>query len=357
MTELIGAPVQPSVLLRVENGLGRITLNRPRAINALDHEMIHLITPVLQGWIDDAAVSAVVLDGAGERGLCAGGDIKAIHADAVNGTETAPQYWIDEYQLDVLIAEYPKPFLALMDGIVMGGGVGLAGHAAHRVVTERSMVGLPEVGIGLVPDVGGTYLLAQAPGLSGLHLGLTAGRMSGADAIHAGFADHFVPSDQLDALVQAVALDGIDAVSRFAQEPPTSALAGSTSWIDRDYAHDTAEQIVAALQAAPEPAAQKAALAILAASPTAVTGTLRAVRQVREQNLSLEQAFNVEFALACKALRHPDLAEGIRAQVIDKDRNPSWQPPTLAQVPDLSDWFVLPSALPFPDADSEKESR
>jgi enoyl-CoA hydratase len=175
--------------------------------------------------------------------------------------------------------------------------------------------------------------------------------MSGEDAIHAGCADHFVPSDQLDALVEAVALDGIEAIARFTQDPPSSALAGSASWIDRDYAHDTAEQIVAALQAAPEPAAQKAALAILAASPTAVTGTLRAVRQVVDRALTLEQAINVEYALACQALRHPDLAEGIRAQVIDKDRNPTWQPGTLAQVPDLDDWFVLPAALPFPAAD------
>lgn len=351
MSAHVGEPTQPPVLLRVENGLGRITLNRPRSINALDHEMIHLITPVLQQWIDDAAVRAVVLDGAGERGLCAGGDIKAIHRDAVEGTESAPQYWIDEYRLDLMIAEYPKPFLALMDGIVMGGGVGLAAHAAHRVVTERSMVGLPEVGIGLVPDVGGTYLLAHAPGLTGLHLGLTAGRMSGADAIHAGFADHFVPSDRLHDLVAAVAIEGVEAIDRFAQDPAPSDLAAAASWIDRDYAHDTAEEIVAALQQAPEPAARKAAEAILRASPTAVTGTLAAVRRVAAESLSLQQAINTEYALACRALRHPDLAEGIRAQVIDKDRNPSWQPAALADVPDLAHWFELPAVLPFPDAD------
>lgn len=342
---------EPSVLLRVENGLGRITLNRPRAINALDHEMVGLITPVLQGWIDDPAVRLVVLDGAGERGLCAGGDIKAIHADAVSGTGAAPQYWIDEYRLDVLIAEYPKPFVALMDGIVMGGGVGLSAHAAHRVVTERSMVGLPEVGIGLVPDVGGTRLLADAPGLAGLHLGLTAGRMSGADAIHAGFADHFVPSERLGELVEALAVEGVAAIARFAQEPPASPLAEAASWIDRDYAHATPEQIVAALQAAPEPEARKAAAAILAASPTAVTGTLYAVRNVAAKDLTLRQAINVEFALACRALRHPDLAEGIRAQVIDKDRNPTWNPTTLSEVGDVKAWFELPDELPFPEAD------
>lgn len=339
------------VLFSVEDGIGRITLNRPRAINALDHDMVKLIAPVVAGWSDDDAVRVVVLDGAGERGFCSGGDIKAIHADAVAGTDNAHDYWRDEYRLDVALADFGKPVVALMDGITMGGGVGLGGHVSHRVVTERSMIGMPEVNIGLVPDVGGTYLLARAPGELGLHLGLTAGRMNAADAIAAGFADYYVPSDRLAALVAGLASSPVaDAIAAVIEPAPASALAADRDWIDACYADGDALQIVKQLRANGCAGAVRAAEAIEAASPTSVTATLRAVRQAREQNLALEQAINVEYGLCCAALHRPDLAEGIRAQVIDKDRNPKWSPATLAEVGSLDDWFAPAADLPFPNA-------
>ena len=323
----------------------------------LNHEMVRLMTAALHGWATDPAVRAVIIDGAGERGLCAGGDIKAIHADALAGTSDSIDYWRDEYRLDALIARFPKPVVTLMDGIVMGGGVGISAHAAHRVVTERSVVGMPEVSIGIIPDVGGTWLLSRAPGRLGLHLGLTAERMSGADAIAAGFADHYVASPDLPGLVDTIVTDGIEAaLETFAHRPPASVLADQRSWIDRCYAGDSVAEILQRLDREVTPAAQRAAAAIRAASPSSVTVTLRAIREAAA--LDLEEAITVEFALVCHALRQPDLAEGIRAQVVDKDRKPRWRPATLDEVGDLGPWFVAPDGEPvFPSPYTPSLSR
>ena len=186
------------MLFRRDRGLGRITLNRPRAINALNHSMVTEIARVLDEWAQDDGVEAVVLQGAGDRGLCAGGDIRAIYLDAKRGGEATYAFWHDEYLLNSQIAHYPKPFVAVMDGLVMGGGVGLSAHASHRVVTDRSVVGMPEVKIGLVPDVGGTYLLSRAPGHTGFHAALTGAGVSGQDAIAMGLADRIVPHARIE---------------------------------------------------------------------------------------------------------------------------------------------------------------
>ncbi|MTD16345.1 enoyl-CoA hydratase/isomerase family protein [Nakamurella sp. YIM 132087] len=340
------------VLFRVDRGVGRITLNRPRQINAFDHRMVKLVEPVLAEWAEDPEVRFLIIDGAGERGFCAGGDVKAIYSDAKSGGRGAIDYWRDEYHVDAAVARFPKPVLTLMDGIVMGGGVGLAGHASHRVVTERSMVGMPETGIGLIPDVGGTYLLGRTPGQLGLHVGLTGGRMTAGDAIALGFADHFVPSDKLPDLIEKATTHGIPAaLAEFVEPAPESELLAEREWIDRCYSAPTAVDIVAALQDAPEPAAAKAATAISRVSPTSVTVTLRAIRAMRAAGGTLEQALNLEFGLCSHALDTPDLAEGIRAQVVDKDRNPQWTPATLAEVGNVDAWFAPPATeLPFPDA-------
>lgn len=190
------------VLARVEGRMGRIILNRPKALNALTHEMVSIIDRTLDEWTFDSRVATVVLTGAGARGLCAGGDIVAIHRDAVSGGTGSIEFWRDEYLLDDRIAEYPKPFVALMDGIVLGGGIGLSAHAAVRVVTERSSIGFPETGIGHFPDVGGTWLLSRAPGELGTYLTLTAGSVDAGDAIAVGLADHYVPTDRLGRVSQ-----------------------------------------------------------------------------------------------------------------------------------------------------------
>ncbi|MEV0075090.1 enoyl-CoA hydratase/isomerase family protein [Nocardia neocaledoniensis] len=329
---------EPEVLISVSDGLGLITLNRPKAINALTHAMTLTITDALRAWAVDDAVRAVVLTGAGERGLCAGGDIVAIHADAKDGTAGADsptgRFWRDEYLLNALIGGYPKPYVAIMDGIVMGGGVGLSAHGSHRVVTERSRIGMPEVGIGFVPDVGGTYLLSRAPGELGAHVALTTARMTAGDAIAAGFADHYVPSAALPELLAALRTQGVDeAIAAVAQPAPASDLLAQRSWIDACYAADTVEEIVARLRSADAPEATKAADDILAKSPVALKVTLRSLRAARRLD-SLEAVLDEEYRVSVAALASHDLVEGIRAQVIDKDRNPRWAPATLTDVTD-----------------------
>ncbi|MEU5763674.1 enoyl-CoA hydratase/isomerase family protein [Nocardia sp. NPDC047648] len=329
---------EPEVLLEQRDGLGLITLNRPKAINALNHSMALAITDALRTWAEDDAVRTVVVTGAGERGLCAGGDIVAIHADAKSGATSADsatgRFWRDEYILNALIGRYPKPYVVIMDGIVMGGGVGLSGHGSHRIVTERSKIGMPEVGIGFVPDVGGTYLLARTPGEIGTHVGLTTARMSAGDAIVANFADYFVASEHLPALLETLRTESADiAIAKFATDAPDSALAAAQDWIDDCYGADSVEEIVARLRAHEAPDARAAANEILAKSPVALKVTLRSLRAARTAP-SLEAVLNEEYRVSIASLSSHDLVEGIRAQVIDKDRNPRWSPATLEAVTD-----------------------
>lgn len=308
--------------------IGLITLNRPTSINAIDHAMVLEITAALREWKFDDAVEAVVVTGAGERGLCAGGDIVSIYHDAKDGTGGSADFWRDEYRLNAMISEFPKPYVAIMDGIVMGGGVGIAAHGDVRIVTERSKIGMPEVGIGFVPDVGGTLLLANAPGELGTYLALTTARMTGADAIAVGFADHFVPSADLPALVDALTDGAIDEViAKFAQQPPASELAAQRDWIDECYSADTVEEIVARLQS------RTAATDILGKSPVALKVTLESLRRARTAQ-SLTDVLATEYRVSVASLHSHDLVEGIRAQVIDKDRNPMWSPARLEDVTD-----------------------
>ena len=340
------APDEPEVLLDIQGRIGRITLNRPRAINALNHAMVRTISGALSKWAVNDTVESVVLDGSGDRGLCAGGDIRAIYQDAKARGSATLDFWRDEYRLNSQISHYPKPFVALMDGLVMGGGVGLSAHASHRVVTERTVVGMPEVKIGLIPDVGGTYLLARAPGKTGLHVALTAGSVNGVDAIALGLADRMATHDQLDELIQRIASIGADgALAELPRDCSSSPILTARSWIDSGYTARSAEEILERLRTHYESGAQDAATAMAAASPTSIKLTLRAVLAANQ--LSLEAALNQEFHLVSALLRAPDLVEGIRAQVIDKDRNPHWTPGSLSEITDEHvDAYFQPTAVP-----------
>lgn len=334
---------ESEVLIDKRDGLGLITLNRPKAINALNHPMALAIFTTLQMWADDDEVRTVVVTGAGERGLCAGGDIVAIHNDAValrdrcaagatNADSVTGVFWRDEYILNALIGRYPKPYVVVMDGIVMGGGVGLSGHGSHRIVTERSKIGMPEVGIGFIPDVGGTYLLARTPGEIGTHVALTTARMSAGDAIAAGFADYYVASEHIPALLDTLRTETAEiAIAKFATDAPASELLAQRNWIDACYSADTVEEIVDRLRTHGSPEAAAAATELLAKSPVALKVTLRSLRAARAAK-SLEAVLNEEYRVSIAALASHDLVEGIRAQVIDKDRNPQWSPATLADV-------------------------
>ncbi|WP_229662450.1 enoyl-CoA hydratase/isomerase family protein [Agromyces bauzanensis] len=346
----------------VADGVGHVTLDRPKALNALSYEMIRELTRVFELWRDDTEVALVVLDGAGERGFSAGGDIRELYEYAVNGNASeAREFFRSEYRLDAMIARYPKPVVAVMDGITMGGGVGLAGHAAIRVVTERSRVAMPETRIGFTPDVGGSWLLARAPGELGVHLALNSRTMDAADALHAGFAESFVPSERVPHLLEALAERAdpgspAEIVMLFDETPGPSALALARDWVDACYSAPTVGEIVARLHAfaegrttVPAPSGSSAALpaqpldpaarayAAAAAdeletlSPTALTVTLESVRRARTLP-NLEAALEQEFRLVSWFIEQHDLREGIRAQVIDKDRAPKWNPSTLEGV-------------------------
>ena len=327
---------ESDIASRVDGGVGFVTLNRPKAINSLNQSMVSRLRAVLTAWEQDDAINAVVLSGAGERGLCAGGDVVAIyHSARADGAE-ARRFWHDEYLMNGQIGRFPKEYVALMDGIVMGGGVGVGAHANTRVVTETSKVAMPEVGIGFIPDVGGAYLLSRAPGSLGLHAALTGAPFSGADAIALGFADHFVPHDKLDTFSQAVVADGVErAVAAHAVEPPPSHLAAQRDWIDHCYTGDTVADIVAALRghdAGPGSGPAQAAANLMATrSPIALAVTLEAVRRAAKLD-TLEDVLTQDYRVSCASLRSHDLVEGIRAQLVDKDRNPQWSPASLAQV-------------------------
>ncbi|MFI9052044.1 enoyl-CoA hydratase/isomerase family protein [Streptomyces sp. NPDC053427] len=332
------------VLLTTEGRTARITLNRPRALNALTHPMVERIDEALTAWEHDPTVETVVLTGAGERGLCAGGDIRSIYEDARTGGSASAAFWRDEYRLNARIARYPKPYVALMDGIVMGGGVGLSAHGSIRIVTERSRIAMPETGIGFVPDVGGTYLLGLAPGKVGTHLALTGAPVGAADALLCGLADHFVPADLLPRLLADLTTTGVrDVLERHVRQPPPGELAGQRAWIDACYRADTVEDILTHLRAHPAPEAARAAETLTGKSPTALKVTLAALRRARRLG-PLERVLEQEYRISCAALSSHDLTEGIRAQVIDKDRAPKWSPDTLAEVgdADVARFFAPP---------------
>ncbi|MDT5317385.1 MAG: enoyl-CoA hydratase [Mycobacterium sp.] len=318
------------ILVNVENGVGQLTLNRPKAINSLTHGMVTDVEKALRNWANDDSVHTVLLSGSGERGLCAGGDVIAIYHSAKGNGAEARSFWHDEYILNAYIADYPKTYVAIMDGIVMGGGVGVAAHGSVRIVTDTTKMGMPEVGIGLIPDVGGTYLLSRAPGRLGLHVALTGAPFSGADAIAMGFADHFVPHEKLDEFTAAIVADGVDAaLATFAIEPPASPLLAQRRWIDECYAGDTVVDIIAELRGHDAGPAIDAANYIASRSPIALAVALEAVRRAGQLE-TLKDVLRQEFRTSCGALRSHDLVEGIRAQLVDKDRNPKWSPSTLA---------------------------
>lgn len=329
---------EPRVLVRASGGVGHVTLNRPRAINALDLGMIRDVAAALDAWEHDTDVEIVVLDGAGERGLCAGGDVRGLYDQIVAGEpESTGEFFRAEYALNNRIAEYPKPVAALADGITMGGGIGLAGHAAIRIVTERSKLAMPETRIGFTPDVGGTWLLAHAPGRLGEYLALTGATMDASDAVYVGLADHVVPSESLAGLREAFETRADPAsptelVLLFDETPPQSRLVAAREWIDDAFAADDVAGIVERLRARPEAEASATADVLAELSPTGLAVTLAAVRAARELP-DLRAALAQEYGLVMWfATTQPDLVEGIRAQLVDKDRDPHWLPATIAEL-------------------------
>lgn len=326
------------VRVRVSGSLGLLTLDRPEALNALDLGMIRELVAALEGWRHNADVQVVLLDGAGERGLCAGGDVRSLYDGIVSGVPgDAEGFFREEYALNAMIAEYPKPIVVIADGITMGGGIGLAGHASVRIVTERSKLAMPETRIGFTPDVGGSWLLARAPGRLGEYLGLTGASMTASDALYAGFADAYVPSDRLYSLAEALETRAdpgspAELVLLFDETPEPGPLQSARAWIDTAFSADTVAEIIERLRSSGVDAAASTADLLEQLSPTGLAVTLEAVRSARALP-SLRAALQQEYGLVLWfATTQPDLVEGIRAQLVDKDRNPRWSPGTLAEL-------------------------
>lgn len=336
----IGAQILVSAEVTVERRgqLGIITLNRPKVINALTLDMVLAVRSILDEWASDRRVHTVVLAGAGERGLCAGGDIVSLYDLAMAGDfVSAAQFWRAEYALNALIARYPKPYVAIMDGLVLGGGIGVSAHGSHRVVTERSKLGMPETAIGFVPDVGGTWLLSHLPGEFGTHLALTAATVGAGDAIALGLADFFVPASGIPRLLAELETQGAEeAIAAAAEMAPATELVQTGGWVDNAYAGDSVPEIVENLTAIRAGSVHSgyadAALAAMSTkSPLALSVTLASLRRARHQP-TLEAALISEFRVSLRALQAADFVEGVRAQVIDKTRDPRWRPATLAEV-------------------------
>ena len=324
------------ILVRQFGALRRLTLNRPKALNALTLDMAVTMTTWLRTWVNDGAVGTVLIDGAGERGLCAGGDLRALY-DAVKRNDPLPQYfWATEYRLDVLIARYRKPVVVVMDGLTMGGGVGISAHAAHRVVTERSAIAMPEVSIGYFPDVGASFLLARTPDHVGTHLALTGERSGAADAMYCGLADVHIAAARLAELPERLAdcRTATDVQARLAQLSTLAApgrLAAARQWIDACYGADTIEEIVARLHERENEAARAAAATLQKMSPTSLKITLRNIRAALSFE-KLEDSFRQDYRVSLACIAAHDFIEGIRAAIVDKDRNPVWRPDKLEDV-------------------------
>jgi enoyl-CoA hydratase len=329
---------EPEILIETTGALGRIRLNRPRAINSLTLAMVKSIDAALARFESDPEIGAVLVTGEGERGLCAGGDIRALYDHGRDGSGFGEAFFRAEYRMNARIAEYRKPYIAIMDGITMGGGVGIAAHGTVRIVTERTRMAMPETGIGFFPDVGGTWLLGHGPGEVGTFIGLTGDSFGGADAIYAGFADCLVQSAALPALLTALttlasssSVDDVFAKLAPFTQAATAPLAAQRAEIDAAFAHDSVEAIVAALRACESPFASKTLAVLAQKSPTSMKVTLRLLRLARTDQ-RLQQSLEREFIAVHQVLASDEFYEGVRAAVVDKDRNPKWRPATLAEV-------------------------
>lgn len=321
-----------------EGGVGRVHLDAPARFNALDLEMCVAFRRALLDWAEDDGIAAVLVTAEGPRAFCAGGDVRAFWRAKRGGDPTAARFFRHEYRLNHAIHEFPKPFIALIDGIVMGGGAGISVHGSHRIMSERALFAMPETGIGLFPDVGATEFLARCPGALGMYLGLTGARIKAADAIHAGIGTHFMPSSALpefarrlasaDLSAGAAAVDALAA--EFAAAPGPAPIREHRRVIDKCFAADGPAAIVAALEAEDGYFAIETADELRAKSPTSL---LVAFRQLREgAGLGWREALRREYRIARACLEGHDFFEGIRAAVIDKDRSPRWDPARLDDV-------------------------
>ncbi|MFV0512780.1 MAG: enoyl-CoA hydratase/isomerase family protein [Jhaorihella sp.] len=313
--------------IRVTGRAGRITFTRPQALNAMSYDMCMAIDAEMRLWREDDAIDLVVIDAEGDKAFCAGGDVAELYETGRAGEfGYGRAFWRDEYRLNAYIAEYPKPVVSFMQGFTMGGGVGIGCHGSHRVVDASSRIAMPECGIGLVPDVGGSLLLARAPGWLGVYLGITAARMDPGDAILAGFADHYIARKNWSDLIEMLEASG-DAshVTRHAQAAPQGTMSPLLPAIDRYFGAPTLGEILAGLRAADSQFARDSLKAMARNSPLSMACTLEMIQRLRTPRATIRDALKREYRFTWRAMERGDFLEGVRAQIIDKDRQPMWQ--------------------------------
>lgn len=320
------------ILFERRGAVGLITLNRPKALNALTHAMCLEMKTQLNVWAVDASVKSVVVRGAGERAFCAGGDIRALYESGKAGTPYALEFYRDEYILDAAIKHFPKPYIALIHGIVMGGGVGVSVHGSHRVAGEAAMFAMPETGIGLFPDVGGSYFLPRCPGQIGMYLALTGARLKTADTLYAGVATHFVGAAKWEALVAQLAEGAApdDVLTALGETLPGDFLSEHRAAIDRVFGGQSVEEILAALDAEHTDWASDTAATIRTKSPTSLKITFRQIRDGAK--LGFDDCMRMEFRMVNRIIAGHDFYEGVRATILDKDGAPRWKPAALSDV-------------------------
>ncbi|MDH6265156.1 enoyl-CoA hydratase [Rhizobium sp. SG_E_25_P2] len=323
------------VLFDIEGGVGRISLNRPDTLNAINEAIVDAIDGALRTWRDQVDVAWVMLEGRGDKALCAGGDLASLYAMGRAGDfDRASAFWRREYRLNALIARYPKPYVAIMHGFVMGGGVGLSAHGTVRIAADNCKISMPECSVGLMPDVGGTLLLARAPGFVGEFLGLTGHRMSAADAVYAGFADIVVSAEDIPALkALMIATGDVGAAREMSTQPGSSQLQQHRAEIDAVFAAPDLTSVLDRLAVMSGDWASATREAIGRGSPLSLRATFEAIRRARSTS-DIRAALRTEYRFVSRAMRHGDFLEGIRALIIDKDRKPVWRHPTIASVPD-----------------------
>lgn len=321
------------------SNLGLVTLNRPKALNALTHDMVITLYEQLIAWEREPDIKAVMVQGAGEKAFCAGGDIRNIYDAQHDPDLLIKGFFWDEYRLNHRIFYYQQPYIALLDGITMGGGVGISVHGSHRIATERFVFAMPETSIGFFPDVGGSYFLPRCPGEMGTYLGLTGERIKTADAIYLGLVNHFVPSDKMPDLIDAIATSNLgnvapEIISQMIEtasvpggDPP---LAAHRNDIDYCFQFDSVEEILIALRQRKNEWCEKTAELLLTKSPTSLKVTLQQLRNGR--NLNLDQCLQMEYRMVMRFLQNHDLYEGIRAIIVEKDQKPKWEPNQLRDV-------------------------
>jgi enoyl-CoA hydratase len=336
------ADVAPEILFTKVGRAGLVTLNRPAALNALNRGMCVALHRQLMDWATDPDVQLVMVEGAGDRAFCAGGDVVGLHAAGKAGSPEWEGFFHDEYRMNQAIAHYPKPFVALVDGISMGGGVGISVHAPWRVATERTLFAMPETGIGLIPDVGGTHALARFPGEYGTWAGLTGARVKGGDAVAIGYCTHFTPSAEIEVLKERLAQSHesvAEVLATFDSDPGPLTLPALRDGIDYLFSENQVEDILDKLDDG-DAWAQAQAATIRRMSPTSLKLTLHGLRAA--EGATIESALRLEYRMVSAIKNGHDFYEGVRAQLIDKDRNPRWNPASLAEV-DLAPYLEEPA--------------